>query len=143
MSTGPSCLRWVPAKRRLEVTFRGSGSAISEGGQSRADQLATRCPEGAESGCEQSFWNGRHIVKGSDTVVVDPLVGANGNAGRNASDRACDGCDHDVVEDRYGFIARYDEDRTTLVVGRFEEPKLTLGYQGSASVMAMAFASAS
>jgi len=75
--------------------------------------------------------------------VVDPLVGTNRNTGRNASNRARHRSHHDVVKNRYRFIARHDEDRTMLVIGRFKEPKLSLGYHGSASVMAIAFARAS
>jgi len=75
--------------------------------------------------------------------MVDPFVRSNRNASRNASDRAGDGCHDHIVQNRNRFIAGHDEYRPVLIIWRFEQPKLALGYQGSAAVMATAFARAS
>jgi hypothetical protein len=75
--------------------------------------------------------------------MVDPFVSSNRNTRRDASNRAGDGCHNDIAENRYRLVARYDKDRPVLVIRRLEEPKLSLSYQGSASVMAIALAKAS
>ena len=59
------------------------------------------------------------------------------------SNGASDGCHDDIVENRYRLVARDDKDWPVLVIGRLKEPKLSLSYQGSASVIAIAFAKAS
>ena len=75
--------------------------------------------------------------------MVDPFVWSNRNTRRDASNRAGDGRHDDIVENRYRLVARHDKDRPVLVIRRLEEPKLSVSYQGSASVMARAFAKAS
>ena len=75
--------------------------------------------------------------------MVDPFDWSNWNTRRNASNRAGDRRHDDIVKHGYRFVARYDQDWPALVVGRLKEPKLSLSYQGSASVMAIAFAIAS
>jgi hypothetical protein len=75
--------------------------------------------------------------------MVDPFVWSNRSTRRDASNRAGDGHHDDIVENRYRLVARHDKDRPVLVIRRLKEPKLSLSYQGSASVMARAFAKAS
>lgn len=75
--------------------------------------------------------------------MVDPFGGPNRDTGWDVSNRAGDGRHHDIVENRYRLTARHDKDRPVLVIWCLKEPKLSLSYQGSASVMAIAFARAS
>ena len=58
-------------------------------------------------------------------------------------DRACDGCDDDVVDDGDDFIARDDQYGTSFLVGGLHQPEFGLGYHGSVSVIAIALAMAS
>jgi hypothetical protein len=127
----------------VDIVVKGSGSTVGEGAKSRANQVATGRPEAAQSDREQTFGDGGHVVEGGNTVMVDPFVWPNGNAGRDASNRPGDGCHDDVVENRYRLVARHDKDRPVLEIRRLQEPELSLSYQGSASVMAIAFAKAS
>lgn len=75
--------------------------------------------------------------------MVDPLFGSDRNARWNVTDGARYRRHDHVVQNRYRFVARHHEDGPMFVIRRFQEPQLALGYQGSASVIAMAFVKAS
>jgi hypothetical protein len=140
-------LRMHVTKRSLETAVEGISeecdSTVSERPQSQANQVAAGRPEATQSGREQTLGNGSHVVEVGHAVMVDSFVGPNRNARRYASNRTGNGCHHDIVENRYRLVARHDKDRPVLVIRRFKEPKLSLSYQGSASIMAIAFAKAS
>ena len=75
--------------------------------------------------------------------MVDAFVRPNRYTRRDVSNRAGNGCHDNIVENRYGLVARHDKDWPVPVIRRLKKPKLPLNYQGSASVMARAFAKAS
>lgn len=75
--------------------------------------------------------------------MVEPFFRTDRNACWDCPEGARDGGYHDAIEDWYRLVARDDKDGPAFFVWCFEEPKLSLSYQGSASVMASALASAS
>ena len=134
--------RQSSSSSRVSSRSLGSGrsSAVSHGVEGRADLLAATDTELAESSCENGFRHGSEIVEGGDTVVIDSFIGSHRDTRGDCPDGAGHGGDDDVVEYGDDFIARNDEHGTSLLVGCFDEPELGLGYQGSASVIAMALA---
>jgi len=51
--------------------------------------------------------------------MVNPFRWSEWNTRWNVADGVGYRCDNDVFENRYRFIARYDEDGSTLLVWRF------------------------
>jgi hypothetical protein len=98
--------------------------------------------EHSQSGRQKPLWHNRHVVECRNTLVVNPFVGADWNTRWDSSNRARDWRDHNIVENGDRFVAGHDEHWSALVIRGFQEPELALGYQGSASVIAMALARA-
>ena len=130
---------------------RGSGglggsvcdrSAVDDSVDGRAQCFSSSRAEGSETDGEDRLRHGSETVEGCNAVVVDPLVGPHGDAGRTRADRAGDGSHNNAVQNGNGLIARDDEHRSPLAIRGFQEPQIALSYHGSASVMAMALAMA-
>ncbi len=83
-----------------------------------------------------------HIVECRNAVVVDAFVRADQNAGWNSPDCTGHRRHHNTAENGNGFVARHDEHGSALIIWGLEKPEFALGYQASASVMAIAFAMA-
>ncbi len=129
--------RSIARVSRLAV---GEPLAIGEGVERFTDLPPTAGSESAQSRRQDQLGDGGQVVERGHAEVVDAVFRPDGNARRDVSECARDGCDHNVAEDRDGFVVGDDEDGSALLVGCLHQPELGLRYHGSASVMAMALA---
>ena len=145
METG--CDRTRDATRRLSVMAkslrRSAGLAVGESGEGVADLLSSAYAECTELCGEHRLGDRCEVVECGHTLVVESLIGPDSDARRYITQGARHRSDDHIVEHWNHLVTRNHEHWTTLLVRCLHQPDLGLGYHGSASVIAIAFAMAS
>jgi hypothetical protein len=94
----------IDVEKIAEPTDGENGSAVGECVECVAHAATTTNAQSAEPGRQHRLGHRSEVVERGDAVVVDPLVCAYRDAGRNVSNRAGDRRNHDVVQSGYGLV---------------------------------------